>query len=105
MGFNTTILILNDACHHIKDDKQFAKKLASAIDELSLGGPVNISAGNHCNAALAIESHHASAYSVIAVGGNTARVIGYTGLLDSDVEVLRELASQQGYRLVKKAKK
>ena len=118
MGFNTSVVVLNDALQYIKDDPEFGKKLAEAIGKLSLppehrgerGGSwgVDVSAGMHANAATAIESHHADYESIIAFGGNMGRILSpairpYGKEGDSvEVKYLRELADQLGFTLRKK---
>jgi hypothetical protein len=76
MGFNTTVLILNDALDEIENDPNFGKKLVSAISKVGIGNKgVDVSALNHCNAARVIESHHADYDVYVKVGGNNAKVI------------------------------
>lgn len=71
MGYNTTIVIRNDALGQIESDPLFGASLARAISQLSHSrGPVEIPAGQHGNAAQAIETHHADVTTVITVGGN-----------------------------------
>jgi len=116
MGYNTTVLVLNDALHEIERDPQFGKKLAAAISGLSLGIDTktgrpyrsqDVSAGMYCNAATAIEQHHASGIAVVAVGGNCGSVIGHTGGThhqeEDKLKILKQLAEQLGYSLRKKA--
>lgn len=117
MGHNTSVIVLNDAVHLIREDKEFGKKLADAIGELQLpakmrrhGGEwgVDVSSGGHTNAATAIETHHADYDTLILFGGNTGTILsncirphGKEG--DSlDVAYLRELADQMGFTLRKK---
>ena len=64
MGFNTTVLVLNDALTEIENDPEFGKKLVAGIRKLgSTGGihpgPVNVPVGNHANPVTVIETHHA----------------------------------------------
>lgn len=111
MGFNSTVLILNDALHEIANDPQFGKKLADAIQMLSLSEKhrgkygVGIGAGYHANAATAIETHHASGNAIIAVGGNCATVLGFafgTHHQEEDkLKILKALARELGYSLRK----
>lgn len=76
MGFNTTIVILNDALESIAADPQFGKKLRDAV----LGAisssdcPIHFSAGMS-DAGSVIETHHADENVVVSVGGNTGIVI------------------------------
>ena len=112
MGFNSTVIVLNDALHLIREDKDFGRKLADAISHLSLGPDVvgrygvDISSGGHCNAATAIESHHADMNAIVAVGGNCATQLGVTFGFhhkpESKLEILKQLADGLGYTLRKK---
>jgi hypothetical protein len=79
MGYNTTILVLNDALTHIENDPDFGKKLCKAIRELGVmggmrRGPINVPVGGHANPVTVIETHHADQTALIAVGGNNATV-------------------------------
>ena len=80
MGFNTTVMVLNDALGEIAEDAEFGKRLASAIMNARVGKSVSVPAygmhGIHCNAALVVETHHASHDVLVSVGGNSARVVG-----------------------------
>lgn len=113
MGWNTTVVVHNDALHDIEKDPEFGKKLSTAI--LSLGcqdKTEDVSAGCHCNAATAIETHHADQIMAVAVGGNYGVKLGYAGQwpLMKDTEasklhMLKILASGLGYDLHKKPKR
>lgn len=80
MGYNTTVVVYNDALGDIENDPEFGKNLAIAVREAwNLGrnlrgngyhDTVNIRAGNHANAAVVVETHHADEMVVVAVGGN-----------------------------------
>jgi hypothetical protein len=106
MGFNSTVVVLNDALSQIERDPDFGKNLARAIMEVSRGKPVDVASvsGNsaHCNVATVIETHHADLYEVTAVGGNCGIRLGYTYYHEGDkIKMLRDLALQHHYRLVK----
>lgn len=73
MGFNTTVVILNDGLHDIKKDKDFGKKLYDAISDFQ-GRPITLYSG-HGNVGAVIETHHASHDVLISVGGNTGEII------------------------------
>jgi hypothetical protein len=76
MGYNTTVVILNDALDGIAKDPEFGKKLVAAI--LSVGcykKPIDVSAMGYCNAATVIESHHADQDVYVKVGGNYGEVV------------------------------
>lgn len=75
MGYNTTVVVLNDALDQIRDDPDFGRKLYEAILKVQRGKPVDVSAGYHVNAATVIETHHADQTAFVAVGGNYGVVL------------------------------
>ncbi len=76
MGYNTTVLVINDALGEIENDPQFGKKLVAAILMKNTSkDPIDVSAGSHVNAATVVETHHADRTTLIAVGGNNATVL------------------------------
>lgn len=78
MGYNTTVVVMNDALGEIAEDREFGARLARAIREVQRGKPVDVPAhgkhGVHCNAATVIETHHADYDVLVRVGGNVGRV-------------------------------
>ncbi len=105
MGYNSTVVVMNDALHAIEDDPQFGKKLSQAIMTVSRGNPVDVSALNHCNAATVIETHHADGTALVAVGQNYGHNLGILypyGEEELDVRVLKALADKLGYYVSKK---
>lgn len=122
MGYNTTVVVMNDALHMIANDPEFGKNLASAISHLSVsnGEPVDVpaysyrdgekSGGVHCNAATAIETHHADGTIVVAVGGNMGEALHKNWLYpygegDRKERILRELADELGFTIRRKPSK
>jgi len=80
MGYNTTVVVLNDALDVIASDPGFGKRLAQAIMAVSRRStPVDVAAHGdksiHCNAATVIESHHADYDVLVKVGGNRGKVV------------------------------
>jgi hypothetical protein len=76
MGYNTTVIVMNDALSEIEKDPEFVKKLVAAILKVaSYGKPVDVPAGGHCNPVTVIETHHADNTTLVSVGGNYATVL------------------------------
>lgn len=75
MGFNTTVVIYNDALNSIKHDKEFGEKLYDAImRNVGSNKPESIDA-SCSDAGQVIEQHHSSEYVTVKIGGNTGEVI------------------------------
>ena len=78
MGWNTTVVVMNDALDCIRDDAEFGRRLYEAVLDARKGKPVDVAAHGkhaiHCNAATVIETHHADYDVTVVVGGNTGRV-------------------------------
>lgn len=115
MGFNTTVVVHNDALHSIANDPEFGKNLADAINSLGYRDDKikSVSASGEfmtcCNAVEVIETHHADSVVAVAVGGNCGVELGYAGGYraigrddESKVKMLRTLADGLGYTLRKK---
>jgi hypothetical protein len=106
MGFNSTVLILNDRLHEIAEDPEFGKRISDGITSLNYDPQKEYITGQTS----VIETHHADNTAVIAVGGNHATVLGYTyGTLshhkeEDQIEILKQLAEKYGYSLRKKPK-
>lgn len=105
MGYNTTIMLINDALDQIETDPMFAKNLVRGCQQVIRGEPITISAGNHGNAAMVIETHHADGTSLVAVGQNYGQSLGLFypyGDQSFEVKMLRQLAEKYGYYITKK---
>jgi len=72
MGYNATVVVMNDALGDIENDPNFGKNLVAAILQVSNrnGKIVDVVAGSHGNAAHVVETHHADQTAIITVGGN-----------------------------------
>ncbi len=111
MGFNTTVVVLNDALHYIEEDPDFGKNLARAISQVGGGRYERVdvaarcrSGGVHCNAATVVETHHADQTVIVAVGGNLGLTLGRTWghKWDDKIAILKSLADRMGFYLRKK---
>lgn len=105
MGWNSTVVVLNDALNDIENDSEFGKKVTAGIHHLSVnrGKPVDISAGSHANAAHVVETHHADQTSIVAVGGNLGRVVTelYGWRYEGTEEIFKAMAKHLGYSIRK----
>lgn len=72
MGWNTGVIILNDALSTIEaNPEEFTKNLLEAIRNFR-GESVNVAVGGHVNAAAVFHQSHADNTGVYALGGNHA---------------------------------
>jgi hypothetical protein len=104
MGFNTTVVILNDHLSSIRDDKEFGRKLHDACLKIWEGNAVDM------GVARVVDVTHSGDASVVVVGGNTGSVLNpyapesrRTRVEDAEC-ILHSLAEMYGYSLVKKSK-
>jgi len=116
MGWNTTVLFLNDGVDGLTDDPEFPERLRQAITAVGLGirdnsrGQIDVAIRNHLNACAVIEKHHADQTALIAVGGNCATVVHRTfgsthHTPEAQERLLRDWAEALGFRLVRKSTK
>lgn len=76
MGYNTTLVVLNDFLSDIRDDPEFGRKVYHAClnsEEVDIGPGVKIAGVNH-----------ATNFNLYAVGGNTSIHIGSVSGKDID---------------------
>jgi len=110
MGYNTSVIVMNDALHDIASDPDFGKNLSDAVLMVNKGKPVNIRALSHFNAATVIETHHADLTSVVTFGGNLG-LHQFTNWgwhhheMAEQERLCRIWADKLGFRLVKKSVK
>lgn len=119
MGFNTTVVVLNDSLGAIENDPHFGRNLARAITQQSgqridqdvpaySYDAVGDVCGIHCNAATVIESHHADGTAIVAVGQNMGTrldevwCVGNPWTDEGKLDILKQMADKMGYRVVKK---
>lgn len=103
MGFNSAIMICNDAMHEIeKDPVGWWKKANSALNNISRTNDGVFGFGSHSNYFQAICNHHADQVSIVAIGGNRAQILGHGNWNDTPEVLLKKLADELGYSLSKK---
>jgi len=80
MGFNTTVVVMNDALEAIDRDPEFGKNLGQAVRRAVSRKecPVRVASMGHSTAALVIETHHADENVLVSVGGNRGVVVDTT---------------------------
>ena len=115
MGYNTAVVVMNDALSAIKDDPKFGENLYYAILEQQRGKPVDVPAhiyrdgkvhGGHCNAATVLSSRHADEAQVMVIKCNTGYVGKYGEKLpDHVIADMKWVLEQNGYRVSKAPKK
>jgi hypothetical protein len=112
MGFNTAVLILNDSLGSMEQNPQgFVENLSNAIGKFYYEKEsVDFAIGNHVNGGSVFHVDHADFTGVYAIGGNyTSKLLVKYGIShhkDEDkLELLKLLADNMGYRIVKKRAK
>ena len=101
MGYNTTVVVLNDALDSIEHDPLFGEMLAKEIRHASFqpDEPLDVPARGFGSAARIIETHHSSDEVAVIVGRNTGRV-----QTPDIVEEARKAAYEAGYEAGRKKK-
>ena len=76
MGWNTTVVVLNDYLDQIEKDTEFGKHLAAAVRRLhgTGGRPYEVAAGGAPVVAVVVETHDGYEEVEVIVGNNTGRV-------------------------------
>ncbi len=102
MGFNSTLVVLNDHLHLIGKDQSFGEQVERAVLKLSVSNePVWLPSG----CAVAIEQHHADGYIPVLVGHNTGKALDFSvpcHTEDMEMDLLRRLAEKKGFNLHRK---
>ena len=93
MGFNATVVILNDRLSEIERDPEFGKKLARAIRCFDRSRPERMPYVT--GQTQVIEVAHADTLQVVAIGGNTGRVIGYGCYRDDNDALIKQLERER----------
>ncbi|MBU9200383.1 hypothetical protein KTD31_03320 [Burkholderia multivorans] len=112
MGYNATVVVIVDALNQIRNDPKFGHKLAEAVS-IKATNPradarhLDITAGNHCNAAHVVEVHHADNTALVSVGANLGlkqleRHGWHHHTEEGQVELLKAWAHKLGFDVVKR---
>ena len=114
MGFNTGILVMNDGIDRLDDIDTLADwwmrvKNAIASGKVVSGEPDEISIGSHVNASRVFHMEHSGVTGIYAIGGNYTTRLGtrnyWSHHTNEDKEaIMRELANELGFTLIKKPK-
>ncbi len=107
MGYNTTILILNDAMGDMQENpKEFVDNLLLAVGEHRHDQRNDFAIGNHVNGGSVLAMSHADTINVIAVGGNYGTVLDQYynptaahHTYEGKVMILKLLAEELGYKV------
>jgi hypothetical protein len=108
MGFNSTVLVLNDRLGEIeREPEKFVKEMLYAIQRSGMDKQEDFYPGQ----STVMSCAHADTVTILAVGGNCATVMGrvhngghhYTE--EEQVDLLRMLADKYGFSLRKKPAK
>jgi hypothetical protein len=95
MGFNTAMVVLNDHLNSIEGDVGFGQAVSEAVRD-TYGRRGN----GWYNSFSILPSQHADTVQIVAIGMNSIKPLGFTFGWDDDA-IMRELARQKGYRLVR----
>lgn len=93
MGYNAVLVVLNDNLCEIENDPEFGRKVAKAIRAFSRLRPDRIPPITGQTQVLSVE--HADTVQIVAVGGNSGRILGYGGATDSDGQLLKVADEQR----------
>jgi hypothetical protein len=96
MGYNTACIILNDQLHSFAKDPDVGEKVQHAVLTAALEG------GRGPHGFMALQPEHADVAQVVVISGNIIKPLGYGHYRNTDEELLRHLADQHGFRLVRK---
>ena len=110
MGFQSTIIVSNDALHEIGSDPEFGRKVYNAVGRQSVNQPSHISCGGHSSAAQAIDSHHADGYRLLVTTNLTGYKLGSNGDWPTDKlpelkTFLNNVLAEYGWKVVKDGRK
>lgn len=107
MGYNSTIVVMNDALHDIAMDEQFGKNLSTSISRFFLKSRLlDVPARGFANAATVIGVENSDTIVPYIIGGNTGSLVEKVYIRwnagNQEEDLLKQLADKLGYNLVKK---
>lgn len=98
-GFNTTLVVMNDRLQDIANDPEFGKALATAIAEF---GNSTVRPYPTGHGVYIIEQHGHELASVLIATDNKAECLMFLDdPKDAKQQIMRALAKELGYRIVK----
>ena len=105
MGYNTTVIIMNDAIGQLADPVKgaaFAQELLRAsTTPLRSGEAERVPLGNYYNGAYVLSCKHADNITLLAVGGNFGTEIG--SLYDAGFKHTKEAALEAAATILRQA--
>lgn len=108
MGWQSTVVFMNDFIHRMKEDKEAGLKIYNAIGELNnRRSPY----GGRFQYGRAVEQHHADGHILLSVGDYNGKVLGAIKPIknvedDKEVvEAMRFFLKQRGYMVSKWSKR
>jgi hypothetical protein len=124
VGYNTVVLVLNDAGTTIRENAdEFAEAVTLGYgayvpqrkhndtwpNSVGTTPDVALSLGNHSNPATVVSCHHSSETALILVGGNYATVLGVAGghehhKRDTVKRMLNDILSEYGLKVIEAKK-
>lgn len=104
MGYNSVVLVLNDRLNEISR-ADFGHRLADAIRECGGSGGEPVDVRGQAGQTQVLSCQHADIMQIVAVGGNTGRLIGTGFYADSDEVLLQKMAKRAGFKLVPESQK
>lgn len=109
MGFNSTVLVLNDRLGEIeRNPERFVKEMLAGINR---SGYPDEQVDVYTGQTTVMSCAHADTVTILAVGGNCATKLGqfhnggHHHTEEEQVELLRQLADKYGFTLRKKPQK
>jgi hypothetical protein len=103
MGYNATVVVLLDRLDEIEKDPEFGKKLSAAIRARASYRGWEDKYPDRANPYVPGQTYvadvaHADALQIVAVGGNTGRVIAHCYYTDTNDQIIRRLNRERLHR-------